>query len=325
MLLPLASLDQLVLLRLINEQFGISGHNLVFQPLGEDSWAYQYGPLWISVRRDLRCHVPAAYATAAKLVEQGLDFVLAPLAGVDGAYTHWIGTRPVVVFPFCPSSPFDRERLDITDLASMTDMIEKVHASLPAEGLPIEDYRLAFDSDLTSALARAEDNTTPPAGPYDLPLRQALRRNCGLLADLRAEARELGDCCTSAGMPMVLTHGEPGSSNWVRAGARILLVDWGGAAWGPPARDWFHMRRTMPFPAGTENFFQRFYAVRWRLSEIAEYTSIFAQPHSGNREDTAMWERLARYLPDLPSVELPMIAGEKRCAADVIRKRGRQP
>lgn len=311
MLLPLAPLDQCVLLHLIRDQFGVSGHDLAFQPLGEDSWAYQCGPLWVSVRRDLRGHVPEAYATAAALVEQGLDFVLAPLAGVDGEYIHRIGTLPVVVFPLYPSSPLDRERLGTTDLASMADMIENVHAGIPVESLPTEDYRLTFDADLTDALARAEDNTAQPAGPYDLPLRRALRRNSGLLADLRAEADELGDRCASADVPMVLTHGEPSSSNWVRAGRRILLLDWGGAAWGPPARDWFHMRRTMPFPPDTEDFFQRFYEVRWRLSEIAEYASVFTHPHSGNREDKAMWGRLARYLPDLSTVKLPMIAGEE--------------
>lgn len=310
MLLPLASLDQGALLRLIRNQFGVSGHDLVFQPLGEDSWAYQCGPLWISVRRDLRGHEPAAYATAASLAEQGLDFVLAPLAGVDGPYTHQLGTLPVVVFPLCPSTPLTLERLSTTSLVAMQAMIEQVHAGIPTAGLPTEDYRFSFDQDLTDALARAKDNTAPPAGPYDLPLRQALRHNSGLLADLRTEARELGERCATAGVPMVLTHGEPSSANWVRAGERILLLDWGGAAWGPPARDWFHMRRTMPFPPGNEDIFQCFYALRWRLSEIAEYVTVFAQPHVGNREDQAMWSRLACYLPHLPSVALPIMAGD---------------
>ena len=304
MLLPLASLDRGGLLCLIRDQFGVSGHDLAFQPLGEDSWAYQCGPLWVSIRRDLRGHEPAAYATAAALVEQGLDFVLAPLAGADGLYTHQLGTLPVVVFPLCPSMPLSRERLSTTSLEAMEAMIERVHASIPAIGLPTEDYCFSFDQDLTDALARAEDNTAPPAGPCDLPLRKALRYNSCLLADLRAEARELGERCATAGGPRVLTHGEPSSANWVRAGGRILLVDWGGAAWGPPARDWFHMRRTMPFPPGNGDIFQRFYVLRWRLSEIAEYAMIFAQQHVGNREDRAMWSRLANYLPNLPSPDL---------------------
>ena len=311
MLLPLASLDQGALLRLIRDQFGFSGHDLVFQPLGEDSWAYQCGPLWISIRRDLRGHEPAAYATAAALATQGLDFVLAPLAGVDGQYTHQIDTLPVVVFPLYASTPLHRERLSAASLASMKEMIEQVHAGIPAEGLPTEDYRLSFDVDLTDALARAENNTAPPAGPYDIPLRQALRYNSGLLDELRAEAREVGERCAGAGVPMVLTHGEPSLANWAHAGGGILLVDWGGAAWGPPARDWFHMRRTMPFPPGSEDFFQRFYEIRWRLSEIAEYAAVFTHPHVGNREDQAMWCRLARYLPNLPSVELPMMVEEE--------------
>jgi spectinomycin phosphotransferase len=309
MLLPLSSLDQGALLRLIRDQYEIQGHDLVFQPLGEDSWAYQYGPLWISIRRDLRGHVPAAYATSAALAEQGLDFVLAPLAGVDGKYTHQIGPLPVVVFPLCFSSSLEREDLSTTDLAMMKEMIEEVHAGIPVEGLPTEDYRLAFDMDLTVALARAEDNTAPPAGLYDLPLRQALRDNRGFLADLRAEAGVLGDRCTRSGIPMVLTHGEPSLPNWVYARGSIVLVDWGGAAWGPPARDWFHMCRTMQFPAETADYFQRFYEIRWSLSEIAEYATIFAHPHVGNREDQAMWSRLARYLPHLPSVGVLTRAG----------------
>ncbi len=311
MLLPLAFLDQHALHALVQEQFGVSNCSLEFRPLGEDSWAYECGPLWVSVRRDLRGHIPAAYATAAALVEQGLDFVLAPLAGADGKYTHQIGRFPIVVFPLCPSTSLDREKLSIEDLGAITDMLNDVHAGTPADGLPAEDYGLPFEKDLTDALVRAKENIAPPAGPYDLPLRQSLRHNCGFLADLRAQAYEFGAYCATAGAPMVLTHGEPSTPNWVRAGKRLLLVDWGGAAQGPAARDWFHLRRTMPFLAPPDDGFQRFYQLRWCLSEIAEYVTVFSQLHAGSREDQAMWGRLARYLPNLPSVALSRATSEK--------------
>lgn len=304
MLLPHTSLDKNALLCLIKEQFDVSGHDLVFHPLGEDSWAYEYGPLWVSVRRDLRGHEPAAYATAAGLAEQGLDFVLAPLVGADGKYTHQIGNLPVVVFPLFPSIPLNKMRLDATIMAKMSAMIEQVHASVPTACLPTENYCFSFDQDLSNALARAEDNTAPSAGPYDLPLRQALNQSRGLMTELRAEARELGKRCAAASVPMVLTHGEPSAANWVSNGERILLLDWGGAALGPPARDWFHMRRTMPFPPINEDIFHRFYVLRWRLSEIAEYATIFMKFHNGNKEDQAMWLRLSHYLPHLNSIEL---------------------
>lgn len=304
MLMPLASLDHDALLDLIQEQFDVTGHKLIFQPLGEDSWAYQYGPLWISIRRDLRGHEPSAYATAAALAAQGLDFVLAPLVGIDGKVTHQLGDLPVVVFPLCPSTSLNKLSLTPANLATMETMIKQVHAATPAAGLPTEDFCFSFDPDLDAALARATDNVTPPAGPYDLVLRQALRSNNSLLTDLRAEAREIGQRCAAAGGPMVLTHGEPSAANWVTTGTRILMVDWGGAAWAPPARDWFHMRRTMLFPVESKDIFDHFYALRWRLSEIAEYATIFAQTHYGNKEDRAMWSRLGHYLPHLPVVTL---------------------
>ena len=81
------------------------------------------------------------------------------------------------------------------------------------------------------------------------------------------------------------------------AGLGILLADWGGAALGPPERDWFHVRRTMSQATPGRPAFMAFFRVRWILSEIAEYTDILARPHAGSAEDDAMWHRLLRYLP----------------------------
>ena len=67
---------------------------------------------------------------------------------------------------------------------------------------------------------------------------------------------------------------------------------------GPPERDWSHVIRCLGIGPRGRPEFQRLYEIKWILSEIAEYATIFLGDHEGGADDHAMWGRLLRYLPE---------------------------
>lgn len=102
---PLAGFDEADLVAVVRTQYGESSDRLEFEPVGEDSWCYRLGELWVSLRRDLRGHFPAAYRAANLLWQEGNESVLAPLTGADGNVVRIVGGYPVVVFPHVVATP----------------------------------------------------------------------------------------------------------------------------------------------------------------------------------------------------------------------------
>ncbi|WP_179951059.1 phosphotransferase [Xylanimonas oleitrophica] len=288
---------------LLRCRYGRDVGQVTFVPAGEDSWAFRSDDLWISVRRDVRGHIAAAYEGARRLADDGLDFVLAPLRGETGEVVYEVRGTPVVVFPFVPSEPLSARPPDRREADEVRVALTRLHEAvvLPGLDLPRERFSFSFDRDLDAAALRAEEDQ-PPSGPFDLPFRALYRRHRALVASLRAEAADLGARLVVRGNPPVLTHGDPSAQNWIRTHDGIRLVDWGGLALGPAARDHFHLARTMGAAGGDDPEALAFYEIRWRLSEIAEYGSVFAAPHEDDDESRAMWHRLLRYLPgDVPA------------------------
>ncbi|MFG2869691.1 aminoglycoside phosphotransferase family protein [Streptomyces sp. NPDC048338] len=299
MLLPPDHVDSEELRIAVEAGYGRSVGSLEFQPLGEDSWAFVADDLWISVRRDLRGHVPGAYEAAALLRDAGLDRVLAPLTGTDGSVVRTVNGSPVVVFPRVDAAQTDPGTVSEEEFDAIVGMIGRLHTVRVPADLPAEDFSLSFAADLEAALDFA-DGPGPSGG---LPAR--LHR---LLADHRADLEELcaerGELAARHGSDrglaegFGLTHGEPSAPNVLRAADGFLLADWGGAMWGPPERDWFHVRRTFGRAPHCRPEVLRFYEVRWILSEISEYATILRDAPAENLETSAMWRRLTRYLPE---------------------------
>jgi spectinomycin phosphotransferase len=309
MLLPNEAVNHDDLRRIVEEQFGEQaagdGAGLEFVPLGEDSWCYRLGRLWVSVRRDLQGHVPAAYEAARELRQAGLEFVLAPLAGRDGKVVRAVGELPVVVFPFVNVTPISSGApASLAESAEITSMLGRVHGAGVSAALPTEDYRFPFAAELAGGVAAAAEADSD-CGPFSLRLHRLIVRHRDYIRALEAEAEQVAGLCAAADTRPVLTHGEPSAGNVLRGDGGLLLADWGAAMWGPPERDWYHARSTAGVPAGCRPEFLRFYELRWVLGEISEYTSRFGRAHAGDDDDAAMWRRLTRYLPDVREDERP--------------------
>lgn len=302
MLLPHKHIAEAELKQLVDDQFGASAATqnapLEFAPLGEDSWSYRYGSFWVSVRRDRQGHVPAAYNAAHELRLNGNEFVLAPLTGGDGRTVRLLNGFPVVVFPFMNVVPIiDGAPLTATETDQIVEMIGVLHRAAVSTELSTETYEFSFSDELAGCVATAA-KADPDCGPMSLPLHQLIVTQQNYIRSLQAEARELASFCSKAHDRIVLTHGEPSAGNVFRSDGSLLLGDWGHLMWGPPERDWYHVSRSLEIKVNGRPEFMRFYDLRWILGEIAEYTARFTDTHTGDDDDTAMWRRLKRYLPE---------------------------
>ncbi|MEU9794630.1 phosphotransferase [Streptomyces sparsogenes] len=309
MLLENKLVERQSLLRLVAEKFqdvvpvDDRMEELEFLPLGEDSWSYRYGPLWISVRRDLDGHFPGAYEAALLMSAAGKEFVLAPLSGCDGSVVHEVSGLPVVVFPYVERAAAAPDASPTpAQLEVLVRQLRETHRfSSPAElaaDLPVENFRFPFEADLEKALHIALDEATDGLGPYGSRLTALVGRRREHLAALRREAAQVAARCADLwdGEPPAMTHGDPSPAN-VLFDTGVDILDWGGTMWAPPERDWAAVARAFGvLPDGREEFL-RFYELRWQLAEIAEYVARFAAPHTGDADDHAMWGRLMRYLP----------------------------
>jgi spectinomycin phosphotransferase len=279
----------------------------VFVPLGEDSWNYHCGDLWVSLRRDLRGHVPQAYAAAAELAANGLEFVLAPVVTVAGEATARMGNYPVVAFPYRVLTPLDGLSMDAAACDEVIAKLARLHGSRISTALPEEDFSLAFEADVIVAI---EAGLRPPAnnGPLSDTVTALLATHVNWISGLLAAFHAVALDCRRRGAHWCPTHGEPLPANLLRGRDGIMIADWGEAAMGPPERDFAHLiRTTRARPAGDSTLLE-FYRLRWILSEIAEYASILLAPHVGHADDRAMVERLRSYLP--PSADIPITTGD---------------
>ena len=279
--------------RVVATEYGES-EPLRFVPVGGDSWCFAAAPWWVSVRRDRDRHVPAAYEAAVQLGEE-FDFVLAPARGRSGAVVHRAGAHPVVVFRLLDGAEVMPWEATPEQAQRVTVMVERVHAHRSTFDLPREDFALLFAGELASAVDRAHMGAAA-AGPYGAAVTDLVRRNAGLLADMRAEMAAVQRASAADPAAFVLTHGEP-TNVFQAADGRLLLIDWGSLAYGPPERDWRALAELgVPWPAATRAHVRRFYELWWILSEIAEYVDQFTSPHAGDAADDEKWAELALYL-----------------------------
>jgi spectinomycin phosphotransferase len=287
--------DERALGRLVAGRYGGDAAGLRFVPVGGDGWHYRCPPFWVSVRRDRQGHWPPAYAAAGELARGGLEFVLAPLADSEGRVVHSVGRFPAVVLPLVEGVTLDESGYDEGDARRVAEMCERLHGARCETPLPVERYELPFKAGLREGLVAAE-SAGRDTGPYGEAVRDLVLRNRGAIVAMVEEVGEVAAACRADATPLVLTHGEPGGGNVLRsADGRLYLIDWGDLAYGPPERDWYAISGLgLDLPMRRE--FRRFYALRWKLGEIAEYVARFAAPHAGSAEDEEKWGELGTYL-----------------------------
>jgi spectinomycin phosphotransferase len=235
----------------------------------------------------------------------GLDFVVAPVPGVDGAAVRPAGPgHAVTVFPLLSGTPGQfGEALPAAERAALTDMLAALHRSALA-GSPVAAIGLARRADLDVAL---RDLGRPwRAGPFGEPTRTLLAgvgdRIRGLLEvfDRRAGAIRADD--------FVITHGEPHPGNVMRVGTRRMLIDWDTVGLGPPERDlWMvagqsgeEARRYADLTGrSVDPGLLEWYRLRWALDDISAFVHQLRSAHDRTADAEHAWAALEQTVVSL--------------------------
>jgi spectinomycin phosphotransferase len=235
--------------------------------------------------------------------DAGLDFVVAPVPGADGAAVRPAGPgHAVAVFPFLSGTPGRfGEALPAAERAARTDMLAALHRSALA-GAPVAAIGLARREDLDAAL---RDLGRPwRAGPFGEQARTLLAgagdQIHGLLEvfDRRAGAIRADD--------FVITHGEPHPGNVMRVGPRRMLIDWDTVGLGPPERDlWMvageeEARRYAGLTGrAVDPGLLEWYRLRWALDDISAFAHRLHSAHGRTADAEHAWVALKQTVASL--------------------------
>jgi len=278
------------------------GANRLFVTI-DDLWAKQHG----RTLDDAHHRLASALASAARLREAGLDFVVAPLPTIDAAITFDLSDRYVMaVYPHCDGQtrgygPYATE----AERHAVLDRLIQLHSApdtCRAEAL-VDDFELAGRRELTAALGSLD--TRWETGPFAEPARQLLAANADGVVDALRSYDTLVDRVRTRPQRMVLTHGEPHPANTIVTAHGVQLIDWDTALIAPPERDLWEL--AAEDPAVATRYDERtgttidpdaieLYRLCWDLSEVGIYISEFRQPHTTSDDTSTAWTNLQTFL-----------------------------
>jgi spectinomycin phosphotransferase len=233
-------------------------------------------------RRHTADSLEAAYAGAAALAADGLEFVLAPIASRSGRFTAPLAGHAVSCTPWRDGVAAGTGPIESRDLARGTAAaLVRLHGTRLDR--PIPTWRPLVGPDVADILASLA-GTPWSDGPYGESARAAVRRRVPAIGDWTVAYYQLADQARSRSW--VPTHGEPHTANQLITSDGVVFVDWESLARAPRERDLRplvdsgHADLVAPDWAMIEMF-----DLEWRLDEISGYAAWFAAPHRGSEDD----------------------------------------
>jgi spectinomycin phosphotransferase len=309
------------------EQWGIAVELAEYLPVGAGSYHWSIAEAdgkrsfvtvddldrkpWLGATRDAVFHgLGRAFDTAVALRDEGLHFVIAPIATGTGHTLDRVAPRySLALFPFVPvvesrtgseaASPFPHYETP-DERAHIVSMLAELHRATPTVGsVPRTlDLELPGRGGLDAALE--ELDSTWDGGPYSEPARLVLARHAADVGDLLALADRLAADVVRGRSRWVITHGEPHARNVLRTDKGRAFVDWDTVALGPPERDlWMLMdgpAEVALYEAATGYELDpragSFFRLLWDLADLASYLEVIRLPHVENEDTTRAYRRV---------------------------------
>jgi hypothetical protein len=302
-------LDERVLAAALASGWELDAESLVYAAVGFGSHH------WVAVGRDgHRCFVTvdeldrpgrapdnafsrlgAAFETARRLRDSGLDFVVAPIADTDGNVLRRLtGGFAMSVFP-CLDGAAGRfgEYGSAAEVRAVRGLLERLHDAT-ATVIDVawrEDFTLPCRAQLEAALGELDRPWS--GGPYAESTRRLLAgRVDELTAAIEAHDRLVATVRTEPGR-WVVTHGEPHPGNVIWTDDGPAIVDWDTALIAPGGRDWWHLRTSDAVEEDVADDVEaELYGLRWEITDIALYVTDFREPHVRTADTVAAWHNL---------------------------------
>jgi spectinomycin phosphotransferase len=249
----------------------------------------------------------SAFDAALALRVAGGEFVVAPLQTLRGETVRRVNSNySVAVFPFVEGSsrPF-HESPTSEERDDLVRTLVRLHQATPlvtSIARPIS-IQLPGRAGLESALQ--ELNVEWMGGPFSEPARALVLGNLDGLRRLLDTFDNFSDQVVTAGLPPVITHGEPHPGNVLNTADGLVLVDWDTAGLAAPERDiWMvdsgtgHELALYADASGRHLDMNTIaaYRVRWKLDDIATFVKQFRSPHDQTADTELAWVSLGKSL-----------------------------
>ncbi len=191
--------------------------------------------------------------------------------------------------------------------AEVVQLLVELHQATPTvRSFAWHRVELSSRPHLQAALNELE--TPWKGGPFSEPARALLSAHQeGVIGLLAGFDRLVAEVATRGG-DEVITHGEPHSGNVMRAGEKLVLLDWDTVGLAPPERDlWMVVTDTGEELALYLDLTRRrvdqnalsLYRARWQLDDVASFVSLFRSAHATTDDTELAWLALTRSLDDV--------------------------
>jgi spectinomycin phosphotransferase len=248
---------------------------------------------------------------AALRDDSNLEFVVAPIRGVDNQLVHRINrVYAASVYPFLVGQSYSfGPYTDASQRRRVLDMLVALHSATPAMcriARPLEPT-VGRRLDLEQFLQ--QPHRPWAQGPLSEPGRTLIASCSSALARLLESFDSLVRATSAARSNTVITHGEPHPSNVMCVAGRYVVFDWDTAGLAAPERDlWLVVTDSQEIAYYSEASGRpvhpavlTLYRLRWYLDDIASAVYFFRHSH-GNTEDTRhWWQALNRKVEELPA------------------------
>jgi len=244
-------------------RFGITGPP-VHAPVGFGDHHWTVYDRWFTSVSDLTTKpltgLRQAMETAASLGEQ-LPFVVAPVRADDGDTVVLLNDRYALsVFPYVTGKSGS---FGDPVHAGVSELLTALHRCDPPDGTPDAPIDVPGRAALTALLDE-------PGEWFSADAREVFVAHTEVV---RAKLTELDQLAEQLSDERVVTHGEPHAGNVIHTPQGLVLVDWDTVGLAPPERDLWLL--------GEE---RGFYALRWAVNDIAEFTEKLRAPHEQSRD-----------------------------------------
>ena len=315
---PHAGLDETALSALVADRWRLDVESISYEPVGGGShhWllraadaGYRFLTVddlgtkpWLGADHDSAfAGLQVAFATARRLRDSGLEFVVAPIPAAGGAVVTRVDRRfSAALFPYIAGRPGTfGEGFSQRDRRELCDMWARLHLATPAvrDAAPRRSLDIPGRSALEGALEEIGGSWS--GGPYSERVREWLTAN----RELVTAAVDRYDRLTipMATREFVITHGEPHAGNLIRTEEGLRLIDWDTVALAPPERDlWMLDDGTdaglAPYSAATRHPIDRsaldFYRLAWLVTDVASFVAELRGPHADDANSAHAWKAL---------------------------------
>jgi spectinomycin phosphotransferase len=263
---------------------------------------------WLGDDRDATFDgLATAFATAARLLDAGCDFVVAPTPGASGRLLERLTSRySVAVFPYVDGRAGKwGEPLAASTMKELARHLAQLHDSTPAvrDSALRRTLGIPGHAQLDAALDAIDRPWTN--GPLAEPARLALAARERAVREWLAHYAALAESVRTSGSPWVVTHGEPHPGNTIQTTDGLLLIDWDTVALAPRERDLWMFEDRAPEAlaeyldlAGVEidPAAMELYRLAWTLTDLAAFASVLRAPHDVDADSEKALSAFCSYL-----------------------------